>query len=98
MTSSRYDPAALKLPPYFVDTPRTRQDMAAYLAEITYYDGQVGECLKLLDKHGFTENTLVIVVSEQGSSFPFGKWTCYDTGLQSAFLALARQDSDRLGQ
>lgn len=85
--ASRYDPAALKLPPYFVDTERTRSDMAAYLAEITYYDWQVGQCLKLLGKHGFAENTLVLVVSEQGSSFPFGKWTCYDTGLQSACIA-----------
>ena len=84
---SRYDAAGLKLPPYFVDTRETRVSMTKYLAEITYYDGQVGDCLKLLDKHGLADNTLVIVVSEQGSSFPFGKWTCYDTGLQSAFVA-----------
>jgi len=61
--------------------------MSKYLAEITYYDWQVGECLKLLEKHGVADNTLVVVVSEQGSSFPFGKWTCYDTGLQSACIA-----------
>lgn len=85
--ASRYDPAKLKLPPYFVDTKQTRQDMAAYLAEITYFDGQVGQCLELLEKHGLADNTLVLVVSEQGSSFPFGKWTCYDTGLQSACIA-----------
>ena len=84
---SRYDPAKIKLPPYFVDTEKTRQDMAAYLAEITYYDWQVGKCLKLLDKYDMSDNTLVVVVSEQGSSFPFGKWTCYDTGLQSACIA-----------
>jgi len=84
---SRYDPASLKLPPYFVDTPETRSDLANYLAEITYYDGQVGQCLELLEKHGLTDNTLVIVVSEQGSSMPFAKWTCYDTGLQSACIA-----------
>jgi len=29
---------------------------------------------------------LVMVVSEQGASLPFGKWTCYDTGLQSAMV------------
>ena len=81
--ASRYEPERVKLPPYFVDTPETRNDMSAYLAEITYYDWQVGECLKLLDKHNLAENTMVVVVSEQGSSFPFGKWTCYDTGLQS---------------
>jgi uncharacterized sulfatase len=85
--ASRYDPASLKLPPYFVDTPETRSDLSKYLAEITYYDGQVGQCLELLEKHGLTDNTLVIVVSEQGSSMPFAKWTCYDTGLQSACIA-----------
>ena len=84
---SRYDADKIKLPPYFVDTPETRRNMVNYLAEITYYDSQVGQCLKLLDKHKLADNTLVIVVSEQGSSFPFGKWTCYDTGLQSAFIA-----------
>jgi len=84
---SRYDAAKIKLPSYFVDTPETRANMVNYLAEITYYDGQVGQSLALLDKHKVADNTLVIVVSEQGSSFPFGKWTCYDAGLQSAFIA-----------
>jgi len=84
---SRYDAAELKLPPYFVDTEETRENMTRYLAEITYYDGQVAESLAVLDKHKVANDTLVIVVSEQGSSFPFGKWTCYDTGLQSAFIA-----------
>ena len=70
-----------------MDTEVTRENMTRYLAEITYYDGQVGESLALLEKHKVAGNTLVIVVSEQGSSFPFGKWTCYDTGLQSAFIA-----------
>jgi N-sulfoglucosamine sulfohydrolase len=81
---SRYPVNRIKLPPYFVDTPETRDAMARYLAEVTYYDSQVGELLGLLKKHKLADNTMVIVVSEQGSSFPFGKWTCYDTGLQSA--------------
>ena len=84
--SSRYPAADVKLPPYFVDTPETREAMTRYLAEVTYYDWQVGELLKLLDKNGLAENTLVMVVSEQGSSFPFAKWTCYDSGLQSACI------------
>lgn len=64
--ASRYDAAKLKLPPYFVDTAETRENMAKYLAEITYYDWQVGQALELLDKHGIADKTLVIVVSEQG--------------------------------
>ncbi len=85
--ASKYPPEKIQLPPYFVDTPQTRRDMSNYLAEITYYDSQVGMVLDLLKKHKLDQNTLVIVTSEQGSSFPFGKWTCYDTGLQSAFIA-----------
>ena len=57
---SRYDAAKVKLPPYFVDTEQTRKDMVSYLAEITYYDDQVGQIVKLLDKHGLADNTLVV--------------------------------------
>ena len=85
--ASRYPPEKVKLPPYFVDTPQTREDMSNYLAEITYFDGQVGTILDLLKKHGLSDNTLVMVTSEQGSSFAFAKWTCYDNGLQTAMIA-----------
>jgi len=84
--ASIYPPEKVILPPYIVDTPRMREDFSNYLAEITYYDSQVGEILALLDKHGMRENTLVMVVSEQGNSFPFAKWTCYGNGLQSAMI------------
>lgn len=84
--ASCYPPEKIKLPPYFVDTPETRQAMSKYLAEITYYDSQVGEAVQLLDKHKLADNTMLVVVSEQGSSMPFAKWTCYDNGLQSACI------------
>ena len=84
--ASAYPADKVKLPPYIVDTPRMRSDFSNYLAEITYYDSQVGEIVKLLGKHGLSENTLLMVVSEQGNGFPFAKWTCYDHGLQSAMI------------
>lgn len=83
---SQYPKDQIKLPPYFVDTPVTRDGMSRYLAEITYYDGQVGQILDLLDKYSLTDNTIVMVSSEQGSSLPFAKWTLYDPGLQTALL------------
>ena len=85
--SSKYPPAKIELPPNFVDTPETRSIMSKYLAEITYLDWQLGELLKILDKYKLADNTLVIFTSEQGSSFPFAKWTCYDAGLQNALIA-----------
>lgn len=84
--ASRYPPDDVVLPDYLVDTVETRKDMSRYLAEITYYDGQVGQIVDLLDKHNLSDNTLLMVVSEQGSAFAFGKWTCYETGLQSACI------------
>jgi N-sulfoglucosamine sulfohydrolase len=83
---SAYDPAELTLPPTFVDTPNTRQEYAKYLAEITYFDAQCAALLKLLDKHDLAKNTLVMVVSEQGSGFPFAKWTCFELGLTSGMI------------
>ena len=84
--ASRYPADKVKLPSCFVDTAETRKAFSKYLAEITYYDSQVGQIMELLEKHGLVDNTLVMVTSEQGSSFPFAKWTCYDAGLQSAMI------------
>lgn len=81
--SSAYPPEKLTLPPVLVDTPETRESFSKYLAEVTYFDSQVGELVALIDAAGLGPNTLVMVLSEQGNSFPFAKWTCYDAGLQS---------------
>ncbi len=83
----RYPTDKVQLPPYFVDTPETRDGFSRYLAEITYFDSQVGEAMDLIEKHDLTDNTLFIVTSEQGNSFAFAKWTCYDNGLQTALIA-----------
>ncbi len=85
--ASQYPPRSLTLPPVLVDSPDTREGFSSYLAEITYFDSQVGELVNLLDRSPLKDNTLVIVLSEQGNSFPFAKWTCYDVGLQSACIA-----------
>jgi N-sulfoglucosamine sulfohydrolase len=84
---SAYPPAKIKLPPNLADTPRTREEYAAYLAEITYMDGQVGEILAALDKTGKADDTLVLFTSEQGSQFPGNKWTNWDTGVHTALVA-----------
>ena len=84
--ASVYPPAGVELPPVLVDTSRTRELFSRYLAEITYFDSQVGTVLRLLDKHDVGDDTLVIVLSEQGNSFPFAKWTCYENGLRSGLV------------
>ncbi len=85
--ASVYKADELTVPPYLVDCPHTRQDLTKYYAEITYLDGQLGNCMKIVDESGRRNDTMVIFTSEQGSSFPFGaKWTCYEMGLKTAFI------------
>ncbi len=85
--ASQYPPKSLQLPPNIADTPKTRQDYASYLAEITYMDNQVGQILEVLRASGEERETLVLFSSEQGSQFPGNKWTNWDTGLHTALIA-----------
>lgn len=85
--ASQYPPDSIELPPNIADTARTRVDFGRYLAEITYMDSQVGEILTTLETAGGTEDTLVLFTSEQGSQFPGCKWTNWDTGVHTAFIA-----------
>lgn len=84
--ASVYPPEKLELPPTWVDTPETRDSYSKYLAEITYFDSQCGRLLQLLSEEGVASNTLVMVVSEQGSGLPFAKWTCFELGLASGMI------------
>lgn len=82
-----YDPAKLTLPPWLHDNAETRATLAAYYAEITQFDTQVGAALDALDRAGQAANTLVLLLTEQGAQMPGGgKWTLYDNGIRvSAF-------------
>jgi uncharacterized sulfatase len=84
--ASVYPPDKITLPPILVDTPHTRDEFSRYLAEITYFDQQVGDAMAALAQHGLAQSTLVIVLTEQGNAFPFAKWTCYDVGLGSGMI------------
>lgn len=85
--ASQYPPDKIKLPPNIADTPSTREHFANYLAEVTYMDGQVGTILQSLEESGSADNTVVIFTSEQGSQFPGCKWTNWNTGLHTAWIA-----------
>src|SRR5688572_18580346 len=83
-----YDRAKITVPSYLHDNATTRKNLANYFAEITQLDTQVGACLKAVDESGQRDNTLVLFLSEQGSSFPYGgKWSLYDNGIRAAAFA-----------
>lgn len=83
---SHFNPDELVLPPYMVDTKETRKEYAKYLAEIEVLDEQVGKTIQLLIDEGVYNETIVVFTSEQGSQFPYCKWTNYDNGVHTAFV------------
>jgi len=83
----KYDPAKLTIPAYLHDNTLTRELLAAYYGEISQLDEQVGALMMMLDDTKQAENTLVLFLSEQGSSFPFGgKWSVYDNGVRASAI------------
>lgn len=85
--NSVYDREKLVLPPYFIDTPSTRENYAKYLAEVKELDRQVGDVVSVLKSENKLYNTLILFVSEQGSKFAGAKWTNWSAGVRSAMIA-----------
>lgn len=81
-----YPPEKIEVPEYMVDTKATKKALSEYYAEVTYLDSIVGQCLDMVNESGEKDNTIVIFTSEQGTQFPFAKWTCYDEGLKTNFI------------
>lgn len=75
------------VPEHYVDTPATRYYLNKHAAEITVFDDQLAELLALMDGTGITENTMLLVLSEQGIAMPRAKWSVYEKGNRSLFIA-----------
>jgi N-sulfoglucosamine sulfohydrolase len=81
------DPSKIAVPPYMHDNVTTRQELAKYYDEITKFDEQVGNLLQVIDDCGQRDSTVVVFLSEQGCSLPYGgKWSLYDTGIRTATI------------
>jgi N-sulfoglucosamine sulfohydrolase len=81
-----HDPGRVELPPYLVDTPETRDDIARYYDEISRMDGVIGQFMRTLGDRGLDEQTLVVFVSDNGAPFPREKGTVYDGGVRTPLI------------
>jgi arylsulfatase A-like enzyme len=68
-----------RLPAYWPDDDRVRADLFDYALEVEYFDQQLQRVLQILAAHGAQENSLVVVTSDNGMSFPRVKGECYDS-------------------
>ena len=72
-----YSADEIEVPGYLPDLPAVREELAQYYISVRRADDIVGAILKILEDEGFLENTLVMFISDNGSSFPFSKANAY---------------------
>ncbi|MBX3177271.1 MAG: sulfatase [Candidatus Hydrogenedentes bacterium] len=72
--------AAKTLPPYYPDTPVTREDWGRYYDVIAALDRWAGEHLAGLEEAGLADDTIVIFWSDHGAGLPRAKRWLYESG------------------
>ena len=79
-------PEDVSLPPYYPRDPLLLEDWAQYLDCIRLCDKQVGEILHRLENEGILEQTIIILMGDNGISHARGKQFLYDEGIRTPFI------------
>lgn len=81
-----HDADAAVVPPYLVDGERTRKDLALYYNEVHRFDRKIGEVVKELKAQGVYDNTVIIVMGDNGRPFPRCKTWVFDGGIKTPLI------------
>ncbi|MBK1855047.1 sulfatase [Verrucomicrobiaceae bacterium 5K15] len=81
-----YQPEDVIVPPYMVNGPETRRDLAGYYHEISRFDHYIGLVVEELERQNVLENTVIIVMADNGRPFPRCKTRLYDSGIKTPFI------------
>ena len=81
-----HKPEEVILPPYYPDIPEMRKELAEYYDEISRFDQHVGMVLDYLEKSGELDNTIIVVISDNGRPFPQAKTRVNAPGVKSPLL------------
>lgn len=80
------DPANVKLPPYYPDSPIIRSDIARQRTNISRMDGQVKKIIDQLKEDKLLKNTIIIFMSDNGDALPRSKRWIYDSGTRTPLI------------
>lgn len=77
----RHDPAKMRVPAYYPDTPEVRRDLATYYDLVSFVDYQIGLVLDRLEKAGIAGNMVIILSGDHGRGLPRSKRWVYHQGI-----------------
>jgi N-sulfoglucosamine sulfohydrolase len=72
-----FKPEEICVPPYLPDLPGVRGEIAHYYNSVRRFDDTLGKVLQALDESGLADRTFVIMITDNGSAFPFAKANTY---------------------
>ena len=72
--------------PFLIDDPATRADLASYRNEVTRFDYFVGQVVDELTRQDILDDTLLIVMADNGRPFPRAKTRLHDSGMKTPFV------------
>lgn len=81
-----HSPKDAVIPPYLIDTPAVRRDMAKFYDEVQRLDRYTGKVVEELKKQGVLNNTIIIFMADNGRPFPRCKMRLYDSGIKTPFV------------
>ena len=84
--SETHDPTTITPPIYLSDDLETKSDLAKYYDEIKRLDFYIGKVVKELEEQKALDNTLIIVMSDNGRPFPHSKTRLNDRGMKTPFI------------
>ena len=73
----------IKVPGYLPDSEVVRLEIAEYYAEVQKFDYEVNELYQLLEKKGLLENTIFVMMGDNGWQAPRGLANLYDAGTKT---------------
>jgi N-sulfoglucosamine sulfohydrolase len=82
----KYKPESIVLDSCFVDDMPTREDFAAYYNEISRFDFYVGKVVEELKNQGIYNNTMIVIMADNGRPFPRAKTLLIDEGIKTPLV------------
>jgi arylsulfatase len=86
LSDGPHGPEDAVVPPYLVDAERTRKDLAQYYNEVHRFDANIGKVVAELKAQGVYENTVIIVMADNGRPFPRDKTWIFDGGIKTPLI------------
>lgn len=74
------------VPPYLLDTPGARSEIAGLQGAVRHVDAQFGRLMEALRAKGLEEETVVVFTTDHGIAMPRAKCSLYEPGLQVALV------------